>query len=133
MRGFHPDYVRAFRFCKDAQGVVEMFIKGSPSAPDWHGENSRIGAPGYKILRELPPKPPLPKLVRKDIGMKEEYYKRLAGDRVRMFCNINNLGPMLDILLKMAREALPLLVPHMRGADDTFAYGGAERAGSRRL
>jgi hypothetical protein len=98
-----PDYVRAFRFCKDSHGVVEMFIKGSPAADAWHGENSRIGAPGYKLLRELPPRPPLPKRPR-DATLVKEYYNRLAGDKLRKFCNINGLGAMLDILLDMAKN-----------------------------
>ena len=91
--------------------MVEMFTKGSPSAPSWHGEKSIIGAPGYKLLRELPPSPPLPKMPR-EVTMKAEYLKRLSGEQVRKFCNINRLGSMLDILLDMAKTgAVPSLGP----------------------
>jgi hypothetical protein len=64
---------------------------------------------------ERPPKPPLPKMPR-DATLKLEYYKRLAGDKIRRFCNINGLGTMLDILLDMAKTGS---VPSLGAPSDT--------------
>ena len=58
-----PLYVRAFRFRKaPVNSEVEMHIKGSPRLDlPWHGQNSIVDAPGFRILKGFPEKAPLRK------------------------------------------------------------------------
>ena len=59
IRGFtntskDPGYIRAFRFGWTPDGVVELTIKGSPSAPKWYGSNGVPDGPGFVCLRGIP-------------------------------------------------------------------------------
>jgi hypothetical protein len=98
-----PLYVRAFRFVKNDQtGAPEMTIKGSPSAPNWHGENSVVGAPGFRILNDVPREPPLSKRPTQ-FRIKEQYMKRLEGRTMLKYCEDNNRKPMFEYFVRMAK------------------------------
>ena len=73
-----PAYVRAFRFQKSPENSeVEMHIKGSPREDTpWHGQNSVVNAPGYRILKGFPENAPLRKRPQVT-SIKKDYLHRL--------------------------------------------------------
>ena len=96
-----PNYVRAFRFFKNAGNVVEMVIKGSPSSKVWYGENSVAGAPGFRMLTSLPAGPP--KLNRPNkVVYPDAYLNGIKSAKLTEFCRNHERLEMQEHLIRIA-------------------------------
>ena len=133
-----PLYVRAFRFTWNADGVVVMHIKGSPSSPVWYGIDSIPDGPGFVCLRGLPPGAPWPKDPC-EFSLPERYITSLNNDSMKKYCNDNDRSMMHPVLMQMATTLVvpstPVSIieeqqsgsPHSRHA--RAGFGSVERIG----
>ena len=96
----NPYYVRAFRFFKNDDNVVEMVIKGSPSNPVWYGVNSVPGTAGFHMLKCSPEGSP--RLLRqKKKSINPTYMKGIKSEHMVEFCQRNGRLEMHEILVDM--------------------------------
>ena len=106
-----PAYVRAFRFSRTTDSAVTLHVKGSPSWPNWQGQQGLVGGPGYQMLRGLPAGYPLPKRPL-PFKMKEKYVNRLSHPSMLQYATNHRRAVMHGNLITMARTmTVPSLGP----------------------
>ena len=98
-------YVRAFRFFRNVENMVEMVIKGSPSNPTWYGVNSVAGAPGFRMLKSCPEGSPF-LVPQKKRTVNPKYVNRLRSQKVADYCRYNGRLPMHAVLIEMGEKIM---------------------------
>jgi len=94
-------YVRAFRFVRSEYGLVEMTVKGSPSAPKWCGQKGIEDGPGFVILRSLPRKAP-PRVTSMECSLAPRLLADLKGKKLKDFCVLSGYGDSHQWLVDFA-------------------------------